>query len=1522
MKKGKIILNEKNVSKIEIIRRTNKNYTHIVNIDSTIISVTTWRKSKLKFRINLITNILTFGILHIISLFKPKLYIKIYCKESLPTNSDFFLIEDAFQNFTLCKTIYCKSSKRKLSYTSNSQSEERIINVSIFFIYNSMKYKYDKELNSIIPVYFNLSKYKNSFILNFFNEGINSIEKYKSQLEKFGQNIMDLKNKLLYENFFKKDLPQCISVFISGGICLISDVFVFGGLLMFLSVIVIIMKLLYRYVKFFKILGHDYSLDGIAEYKVKRKYIKEKKINGFNMIKNIDLVPGDIISLNEGDTLPCDGIILDGECILGENKISGKIDNSVKYALESNNNFFNYEKNKNSILFHGEEILKIFSKNTYKNIIVLIINTGVNTFKANLLSNVLYKNSINKKNDLYKQISKKYSLIFIIILYLASSFGIIIKYFLGDTKYPVRNHLILNFGLALMPIYYIIMCSIKQLGIINLNNDKNNGIKCIDESRLIESGEINRVIFDKTGTLTNNNIEICAFIPLYFDISSFKFFFKIYEKKNIKNICDEHFIYYRNYLLNKYLNHQNKDLNIQQELHNLLIDVNNDKYSMNDNSDYELSALFLQCLICCTNIAKINNEICGNILEKEIIDIMKWDINTVEILSENNSNNNYTEQDTSYIIEQIHKTGSIFFNNTTNIINNYNYNSLNIINEVFPKNYYKITEGIKSFKNLKIKNEINENDKNNFHKLNSFKLIIIRRFFKHSYMDVSCIVYNFLEDNYRFMTKGSPEKILRYCVNNSLPDIDKLLTKFIKEGYRVLACATKIIQFNEKDKIQKEEFYLRDLTFCGFIVFKNNLKEETKQIIQNLRKMECDIIISTGDEVFNSIGTGLKCDLFNPKNIYFFDLNMKGKNSKIIVSTISNFDKDKKTQEENLKEKNENNNLGNEPTDQNSKSNIFMKKSFTKMKSLKMTNNENNNNTNNSLINEVASSSRNMVFKNEIALNKFEIRKKKENESLSIEKFESSHYDEINKLQIIDNYDENKIFNKNKQRAFKLSFSSLANGIEPTQNSNKNSISTGKKESQIKTNVSKKIKLYQDNTIKTCDEFHKDLHMNYPNVQPRKKNSENRDLNKEKNNNIHSPSKISNNIKMFKMKFLEKLKNQNKYENSKREMLYNNTNNCKYDLVNKHLTFEYNLDKLNKFKDGSILCFSGMVLKYIYDKRNNKEIKILLKLMNKFGKIFFSMSSEEKTLLIKINKEIFNKKVCMVGDGFNDIDAILASNVGIYIGKQKNLNSLLSHYLIEENSLMDIETIIKNGRGYYENDNILLPANFTFTSCYVGLITYSYYLEKEVDNTMLTLLNLSIFILCVTAFSIKPEYRINYNYLASNEKLLKLFNIIRFFGIIIIKIICQVVFYFKYDYNENIDMSLNKDIILTYIFIMTWSQAMSSVLVFNINTFYRKSFLSNFVFLMIYILIFGFIIVLLSMNDISLGKIKIINVNFEFYKDNVDFFDDTHKLLLLYIVLGDILLPSILVIILQFVFEKKAGYYKEKMNKEEKEIIK
>ena len=364
--------------------------------------------------------------------------------------------------------------------------------------------------------------------------------------------------------------------------------------------------------------------------------------------------------------------------------------------------------------------------------------------------------------------------------------------------------------------------------------------------------------------------------------------------------------------------------------------------------------------------------------------------------------------------------------------------------------------------------------------------------------------------------------------------------------------------------------------------------------------------------------------------------------------------------------------------------------------------------------------------------------------------------------------------------------------------------------------------------------------------------------------------------------------------------------------------FEYSLDKLNYFVEGCTICISGMALKYIYDKRKKKEFIVLLRLMNKYGKIFFSMSSYHKSLLIKINKEIFNKKICMIGDGVNDIDAIMSSDVGIYIGQQKNLNTLLSHYFIGDNSLMNIETIIKNGRGCYENDGLLLPANFMFTACWVGLITYSYFLEKTVDNVMLALLNLSIFTLCVSAFTIKPDYKINVNYLVSNDKLLKYFNLLRFLGVLLIKIFCQIIFYVYYNYNENIEDGENKEIILNYIFIMTWSQSMSSVLVFNISSFYRKSFLSNILFLIIYISFFSYIIYLLTLNDISIGKLLLINASYEFSNNNVDFFDDNHKLLVLLIVIADIVFPCILVELLLMIYEKKAYNLKKKNNGKEK----
>ena len=1167
----------------------------------------------------------------------------------------------------------------------------------------------------------------------------------------------------------------------------------------------------------------------------------------------------------------------------------------------------------------------------------MVINTGINTFKSNLLSNLLFKKIIQRKSkSLYRIILSKYYLLFMIILYIASSTGIIIKYIKSGKKYPMRNHIILNLGLILMPIYYIIICFIKHLGIFIINSENNKSIQCIDESKLIESGKINRVIFDKTGTITEKNMEISGLFPLYYDYSSFKFYFKIFDKKNLKKINDEHSIYYRNYLLNKNLNEEynNIQLNNQEDKNNL-IDSLNDKNVINDNN-YELSALFLQCLTCCTNLAKINNEICGNLIEKEIIDLMKWDINTVEFSTGNNEDsddNNSIVKNTENIVDKIHRFGSIFLDEVNNT--NINYNSTNIINEVFPKNYYKITEGMKinKYNNIYInknnKTIIKETNQNSINKLNSFKIIIINKFNNNSYMNISCIIYNFIEDNYRFMTKGPPEKILKHCINNSFPDIEKVLSKSLKEGYKIIACATKIIQYDQKEKKQTEEYYLKDLTFCGFILLKHNLKEETKQIIKNIKKMECDVAISSGDSLFNSLGTGLKSQLFNEKNIYSFDLISNGKKQKIFVTSIYIGQRD---EEKNLK--NDNKSIQDNSDKKQNEIKLMedktrhcnIKKPFTTLKFPK---------NNNISINDFPSSSRQIINNNESIFNNNikELDKNDENESTSFDHIDSFHFDDNNSPMSYFE-EENLLYNKVKTSS-KYMDSFLVNDYELVQKNMKNSI-LNRNEYHInykKQNNLEKISSYHSINL---NEFRLDSYIHYHNIahQKSKKGNSNKTNNKntfcdsKEKKSIISPNKINNIDKLYYNERIKKSNNKinrinnkitkNGIQNYNENNFYESSNN-KTNSFNHRFFFDFSLDIIKYFTGDCTLCFSGKVLRYIYDKRDRNEIKILLKLMNKYGKIYFSMTSYEKSLLIKINKELFNKKICMVGDGANDIDAILSSNVGIYIGEQKNLNTLLSHYIIDDNSLMNIETIIKNGRGYNENDILLLPANFIFTACWVGLITYSYFLEKQVDNTMLTLLNLTIFILCVSAFSIQPDYKINYNYLVSNEKLIRHFKLFRFFGTLIIKIICQILFYFYFEYNETIDDDKNKEILLSYIFIMTWSQSMSTVLVFNISSFYRKSILSNYIFLIIYVTIFTCIIYLLTLNDISLGKVNFIYIKFEFSIKNIDFFDDNHKIIVLYIILADIILPCIFVIILKNIFEKKALKFKQnKLDKNEK----
>ena len=135
----------------------------------------------------------------------------------------------------------------------------------------------------------------------------------------------------------------------------------------------------------------EYTLDGEKnKIRAKRSYKFDQKSEIFCLIDNCDLLPGDIIFLKSGDFAPCDCLIIEGECMANSDNLIGNLNMTRKVPLENKNTQFNYQLNKDNILYHGMKITKTYSNIKQDYISVLCINTGPNTFKANQLSNILY----------------------------------------------------------------------------------------------------------------------------------------------------------------------------------------------------------------------------------------------------------------------------------------------------------------------------------------------------------------------------------------------------------------------------------------------------------------------------------------------------------------------------------------------------------------------------------------------------------------------------------------------------------------------------------------------------------------------------------------------------------------------------------------------------------------------------------------------------------------------------------------------------------------------------------------------------------------------------------------------------------------------------------------------------------------------------------------------------------------------------------------------------------------------------
>jgi cation-transporting ATPase 13A3/4/5 len=128
----------------------------------------------------------------------------------------------------------------------------------------------------------------------------------------------------------------------------------------------------------------------------------------------------------------------------------------------------------------------------------------------------------------------------------------------------------------------------------------------------------------------------------------------------------------------------------------------------------------------------------------------------------------------------------------------------------------------------------------------------------------SVIVRQFGDNGASVFVKGAPECMKEICHANSLPhDYDELLNYYTHKGYRVIACATKYESKLSWMKIQKmsREQAESNLTFLGFIIFENKLKDTTPPVIHELRRAGIRNVMCTGDNILTAISVARDCGL-------------------------------------------------------------------------------------------------------------------------------------------------------------------------------------------------------------------------------------------------------------------------------------------------------------------------------------------------------------------------------------------------------------------------------------------------------------------------------------------------------------------------------------------------------------------------------------------------------------------------------------------------------------------------------------
>ena len=209
------------------------------------------------------------------------------------------------------------------------------------------------------------------------------------------------------------------------------------------------------------------------------------------------------------------------------------------------------------------------------------------------------------------------------------------------------------------------------------------------------------------------------------------------------------------------------------------------------------------------------------------------------------------------------------------------------------------------------------------------------------------------------------------------------------------------------------------------------------------------------------------------------------------------------------------------------------------------------------------------------------------------------------------------------------------------------------------------------------------------------------------------------------------------------------------------------------------ICFSGPALSIILDRIDKKYIindnspdmeeyiSNLEKLIKNNGKIFFRMLPDNKSNLIAFLQNDKYTVVAMCGDGANDSNAFMQSDVGVAINQTVG-NNLISHFYSTESSINCLEIILKNGRAFYESRINILKYIITSSILEISIVFVLYIYHQQLNNYQYIFIDIILKLFpCLLITCTKTNYTLSNK--KPPKKIINLNFILSFLGLYIIQ---------------------------------------------------------------------------------------------------------------------------------------------------------